>query len=1212
MTEEIKQNEETNNIVRTFGITKASVNNRTTVIVLTVIIFMAGIISYLSMPKESFPEVVIPEIYVSTIYPGNSPLDIEKLITRPIEKEVKSISGIDEITSSSVQGASSIRIKFDFSVTPEDALRKVKDKVDIAKSDPDFPSDLPADPNVFDLNFSELMPILNINLYGDFSLDQLKEYGEYLEDQIEDIPQINAVDIRGINDKEVAVELDLLKMEATQVNFGDVASAIQYENMTVSGGDVDIDGMLRSMRVIGEFDDWKEIEDIVVKHERGNIVYLRDVAQIKFAEKEKESYAREYGNPVVMLDVMKRAGENLIEASEQINLIIDEAVKNYLPEGLSITITNDQTNQTKTQLSELENSILLGMFLVIGVLLLFLGMRNALFVGIAIPLSMLLSFFILSAFGVTLNFMVLFSLVLALGMLVDNGIVVVENIYRWMDDGYSPAKAAINGASEVAWPIIASTATTLGAFVPLAFWPGMMGEFMRYLPITLIIVLASSLFVALVINPVLTSLFMKIEEDDQYISNKHLIIAYSLLLLGFIAGLAEGAEVLSYILVSGVLLFFLFKKMFLAKNTKKGRVALTGGALILFAILFMITGETLNGNFVGITGTFLILNAYVIYPASIYFKERIMPRLEAQYDGFIHYALNGRRPYWLLAGTFGLLVLAIMLLVAIPPKVLFFPEGQPQYINIFIERPVGTSIESMNETTLAIEQEVFKVVEEYAAENPEGKLDNFLVESVISQVGEGASDPNQGFSGGATPNKSRIAVSFVEFQHRRGINTNDFLTHIRKELTGFAGVKIAVAKNENGPPTGPPINLEIEGDNYEKLLAEVEKVKTFINNANIGGIEELKIDVDQGKPEMPIYIDRAKAGRLGITTGQIGDALRTALFGKEVSTYKDDEDDYEINIRAAEIYRDNPDALVNQKITFKNMDNGKTVQVPVSAVARGERTSTFSAVNRKDLSRVVTLSSNVLEGYNANEVVAELKELLENYEMPKEFVYEFTGEQEEQAEQFAFLSRALLIAFSLIIFIIVLQFNAISSPFIIGTSVLFSLIGVLLGLVIFRMEFVILMTMIGIISLAGIVVNNAIVLIDYTNLLMDRRKAELDIPEGQRLPFTEIRKAVEEGGKKRLRPVLLTAITTILGLLPLATGFNIDIVGFFTSLDPNIYIGGDNVMFWGPMSWAIIFGLTFATFLTLVIVPIMYYLVKKLKYAIIRVPEAKLNAEIAQ
>jgi multidrug efflux pump len=452
----------------------------------------------------------------------------------------------------------------------------------------------------------------------------------------------------------------------------------------------------------------------------------------------------------------------------------------------------------------------------------------------------------------------------------------------------------------------------------------------------------------------------------------------------------------------------------------------------------------------------------------------------------------------------------------------------------------------------------------------------------------------------------------VEFQHRRGINTNDFLTHIRKELTGFAGVKIAVAKNENGPPTGPPINLEIEGDNYEKLLAEVEKVKTFINNANIGGIEELKIDVDQGKPEMPIYIDRAKAGRLGITTGQIGDALRTALFGKEVSTYKDDEDDYEINIRAAEIYRDNPDALVNQKITFKNMDNGKTVQVPVSAVARGERTSTFSAVNRKDLSRVVTLSSNVLEGYNANEVVAELKELLENYEMPKEFVYEFTGEQEEQAEQFAFLSRALLIAFSLIIFIIVLQFNAISSPFIIGTSVLFSLIGVLLGLVIFRMEFVILMTMIGIISLAGIVVNNAIVLIDYTNLLMDRRKAELDIPEGQRLPFTEIRKAVEEGGKKRLRPVLLTAITTILGLLPLATGFNIDIVGFFTSLDPNIYIGGDNVMFWGPMSWAIIFGLTFATFLTLVIVPIMYYLVKKLKYAIIRVPVAQVNAGITQ
>jgi multidrug efflux pump subunit AcrB len=1082
-------------------------------------------------------------------------------------------------------------------------------------SDPYFPSDLPGDPNVFDMNFSEMMPILNINLSGEFSLDMLNEYAEYLEDKIEDIPQINEVDIRGINDKEVKIELDLLKMQATKINFQNVEDAIAFENMTISGGNVLIDGFKRSIRVIGEYSDWHDIENVIVGREKGNIVYLRDIGTVTFAEKEKESYAREYTKSVVSLDVKKRGGENLIEASAAIENVIEKAKKEYLPEGLSISITNDQTDQTKDQLSELENSILFGMILVIAVLLFFLGLRNALFVGIAIPLSMLLSFLVLNALGVTLNIMVLFSLVLALGMLVDNGIVVVENIYRLMDDGLPPAKAALDGASEVAWPIIASTATTLGAFIPLAFWPGMMGEFMKYLPITLIIVLTSSLFVALVINPVLTTIFMKIKEEDFTISSKMMKIMFGLLfvalLLGLFPGLTEGniryqigemgkladaLRTISYLLVSTVLLYFLGKMMFMAEETEKKKVAIPSLVLMGFAAVFLVTGQIVSANFIGITGTFLLLNTYLIYPSSLWFKDTAMGKMESSYDRFIKFALRKWNPYMFLGGTLLLLITSGGLLYLFTPKVLFFPNNEPKFLNIFIEKPIGTDIEETNEVTKQIEAMVIDAIKIYEEPNPEtGEMENFLINSVIAQVGKGTGDPQRDFSSGSTPNKARLTISFVKYTERHGINTNVVLSDMRELVKGIPGVKIVVDKDNNGPPAGAPINIEVSGDDYTQLIQEASKIKTFINNSNIAGIEELKLDVDQGKPEMPIYIDRDKARRLGVSTGQIGSALRTSLFGKEVSTYKEGEDDYPINIRAAQIYRDNPDALINQSITFKNMNNGKIIQIPISSLITFEKTSTFSAVKRKDLDRIITISSNVLEGYNANAVVAEIQSALKGYDLPDENTVTFTGEQEQQAKEMAFLSNALLIALALIIFIIVLQFNATSTPVIIGTSVLFSLIGVLLGLVIFQMDFVVMMTMIGIISLAGIVVNNAIVLIDYTNIIMERKKEELGLKEEDRLPFDQIVEAIEEGGRTRLRPVLLTAITTVLGLLPLAVGLNIDFFRFFTELNPHVYMGGDNVGFWGPMSWTIIFGLTFATFLTLVIVPVMYFITNKLK-----------------
>ena len=569
------QDQSQNQQAREFGLSTWSVNNATTVFVLVAIIIVSGLYSYLTVPKESFPEVVIPEVFIGTPYPGNSPSNIEKLITRPLEKEINTITGVDEITSTSIQGYSAVDVKFEFDVTSDEALRKVKDAVDRAKADPDFPDDLPADPNVFALNFSELLPVMNVNLSGDYNLDELKRYAEALEEEIEELPEISKVDIRGVMDKEVEVVVDYLRAEAMQVSFNDISGAIAQENITISGGDLLVDNFRRSVQVVGDFESTEDIENVIVKSENNAPVYLRDVASVRFVEQEKTSYAREYLKPVVSLDIIKRAGENLIAASNGINGIIDDAKADYLPDNLNVSITNDQSDQTRTQVDELQNSIIFGVLLVVGVLLFFLGLRNALFVGVAIPLSMFMSFMILSALGITFNVMVLFSLVLALGMLVDNGIVVVENIYRLMDEGKSSIVAAKQGVGEVAWPIIASTATTLAAFLPLAIWPGLIGEFMKYLPITLMIVLSSSLFVALVINPVLTAAFMRVGEDG-------------------------------------------------VSKRRAHRVTIS---LIAFGAVFLVLGATAFGNILIIAGLLTIANAYVLNPGTRLFQNRFLPRL---------------------------------------------------------------------------------------------------------------------------------------------------------------------------------------------------------------------------------------------------------------------------------------------------------------------------------------------------------------------------------------------------------------------------------------------------------------------------------------------------------------------------------------------------------------------------------------------------------
>ena len=1132
-----------------FKLSSWAIDNKMTVYVILAIIVIGGLLSYYSMPRESFPEIIETKIYVSSINPGNSAEDVEKFITEPLEEEFNDVGGVKEISSTTLQDYSLVIVEFEEEVNVDVAKQKIKDKVDLVKAETTWPTldnGAKVEPNVFDLNLSEEQPILNINLTGDYTVQQLKDYAEYLQEKIELLPQIKEASIRGAEEMEVEIAVDVYKMSASEVSFQDIISAVSAENRTISGGNIITSGVQKNIRIIGEIEDPQELRNVVVKREGGNI-FLKDIAAINFQEKDATTYAREYGEPVVMLDVKKRSGKNMIEAVDEIKEIIKTEQEEYLPESLDISLTNDLSTDTRNQVNDLVNNIIFGVILVVLVLMFFLGFRNSLFVGIAIPLSMFLSYIILSSLGYTLNTMVLFALVMGLGMLVDNGIVVVENVYTLMDEGWPRIKAAKQGLGEIAWPIIASTATTLMAFFPLGLWPGTIGKFMVIFPITLSIVLGSSLFVALIINSMLTSQFMKTEEGR--ISKKRLI---RISIIMAIAGVV--------LLVSGFLLNI-------------GALRALGNLSLLGVIL-------------------LWFYKYVLSDAVKYFQFKSLKKLESNYERFLKFALRGKKAYGFFFGTLLLLFLSFVLIGLVQPDVLFFPENQPKQVITYIEYPEGTDIEKTNELTKKVENQIFEVIEKY--EDEDGY--NFMVESVISQVGEGAGNPQtDGGQQNEMPHKGKVTIVMREFKKRRGVESSQVLAEVRDAVNEFPGASIQVEKDAAGPPAGYPINMELKGEDYETMLAEAENLRSYIQELSIPGIEELKIDVNKSKPELDVRVDRRKAGQLGVSTSQVGQTLRRAIYGEEVSTYKEGDDDYEVNVRFNQDFRYNENALFNQPITFKDQNSGQTRQVPISSLVETEVASSFSSIKRKDLKRVITVYSNVLQGYNGNQIVEQLKTALKNYEMPDDISLEFTGEQEEQQENMNFLLKALLIALGGILLILVAQFNSVSKPIIILMAVILSLVGVFLGLITFQMDFIIIMTMMGIISLAGIVVNNAIVLIDYTQILIDRKKKDLGLEEDELLTRAQYFNVIVRGGKSRLRPVLLTAITTVLGLIPLAVGLNIDFFGLITDYDPGVYIGGDNVIFWGPLAWTVIFGLVFATFLTLVVVPVMFYLVNRAK-----------------
>ena len=1134
-----------------FGISSWAVDNRVTVYILTFIIVIAGLTAYINMPREDFPEIIENKIYISSVFPGNSAEDVEKLVIKPLEKQIKNISGVAKITSSSFQDYGMIIAEFSDDVTVEEAKQKIKDKVDNAKADTDWPNmdnGSKVEPNVFELNISEEVPILNINLQGNYTTQQLKKYGELLQDDIEEISEIKKVDILGVDDKEVEIAVDIFKMTAAQVTFDDIQNAVKYENMTLSGGNLTSQGSRNNIRIVGEFKDPKELENIIVKS-FGGTVYLKNIATVSFKEKEKTTYAREKGTEVVMLNVKKRSNQNMISAIDQVKERVALAQETYLPKNLKVELTSDQSSRVEHQVDELSNHIIFGIILVMLVLMFTMGLRNSLFVGAAIPLSMMIAFAILSMFGLTLNTMVLFGLVMGLGMLVDDGIVVVDNVYANMQKGMTRIQASKVGIGEIAWPVISSTATTLMAFLPFALWPGTMGKFMKYFPITLTVTLTGSLFVAMVINAAMTGGSMALED----------------------------------------------------KNIKKKSLRFYTILFITLGILFAVPGNMFDSKLLRGIGHLLLISVglmwlyyWKVYQWTQDFQYSFFPKMEEKYKIFLAKILSGKVAWKAFGGIIVLLVFSFVLLGIFPRKVLFFPDNIPNQVITYIEYPQGTSIEKTNKATLFVEKQIIQILEKYVDPATDK---NFMAESIISQVGVGAGNPNvDAGSASETPFKGKVTVSFSEFKFRKGINTSIILEEIRAKVTGIAGATVTVEKDSNGPPAGYPISIQLTGADYEEMLKEADKMIAFIDSKNIPGIEKLSVDINKESPELEVKVDRANAGSMGISTGQLGFNLRRSVYGQEISTYKEGDDDYNIVMRMQDDQRKNENILFNQSMTFRNPSNGQIMQVPISAVSQTEKTNTYNQIKRKNNKRIMTIYSNVLTGYNGDEITKQIKEELNSYNLPKSVSYSFSGVQEEQGKNQSFLMYALFLALAGITIIIVLQFNSVSKTMIIMFTVLLSFSGVFYGYVIANMDFVILMTMMGIISLAGVVVKNGIVLMDFFVLLLDKKVADKQLESHDDLSLEEIKEVIIESGKSRLRPVLLTALTAILGLIPLAIGLNFDFFTLVTDFNPHFFMGGDNVMFWGPLAWTIIFGLTYATVLTLVMVPVMFYLVKRTKY----------------
>ena len=1012
-------------------LSNAAIRNRTTVWVLVVLIIITGLYSYITLPRESAPDIPLPIVSVTTAYEGVSPRDMENFVTQEIEQELSSLKGLKEIRSTSAEGLSLIIIEFQPDIVIEDALQYVRDRVDIAKAE--LPENA-EEPVIQELNIAEF-PIMLIAISGEVSPVRLKRIADDMEDELEMIPGVMGVDVLGALEREIRLEMDHDRIVAYGLSMPELMKLIPGQNVNISAGGLETEGIRFNVRVPAEFVDPGEVDELVLATRDGKPVYLTDVGRVRDTFKDRTSYARLNGTETITVSVKKRIGANIIDISDQVNAALDEA-RRLAPKGVVFETTFDQSRDIRNMVSDLENNIFSGLVLVVAVLVLFMGWRTSMIVAFAIPMSMLITFSLILALGYTLNMIVLFSLILALGMLVDNAIVIVENIYRYVHMGYDRIEAAKKGTAEVAWPVATSTATTIAAFGPLLFWPGMMGDFMKYVPITLIMTLSSSLFVALVISPTVCS-------------------------------------------------FFVSKKV----RPRDGESWFVRGYKSLLA-------AALEHRFTTLSLAVMLLIALVML-----------------------YAKRGH-------------------------GVELFPQLDPRQAVINIRSPQGTNIRESDRLARLAEERVMPYAEH--------------LDYLVTNVGSGDSSMVAFGAGMGGPHEANLTLVFRDYELRETPSAR-VLEQVRSAVSDIAGAEIKVEQQDEGPPVGDAVTVRISGEDFGLLGAMGEQVRQKI--ATVPGLVNLRSDLESTRPELVFTVDRRRAALLNANASLIGEYLKTAIFGTEVGTYRQFNEEYDITIRLPLSQRINIEDLFRLQVPDANGN-----AVPLTSLGRFEYRGGFGTINRVNQKRTVTITG-AAEGRLDEEVLGDVKERLKDFKLPGYNIV-FAGKNEDTEESQAFLSKAFVIALLLIALILVAQFNTISAPFIIMTTVVLSLVGVFSGLLICQMPFGIIMTGIGVISLAGVVVNNAIVLLDYTRQLQNRGM--------------ELIEATIQAGATRLRPVLLTATTTILGLIPMALGISYDIHKLAWATR------SESSQWWRSMAIAVIFGLAFATVLTLVVVPSLY------------------------
>ncbi len=1251
-------------------LTNLAIKYRTTVVVLTLLLIVGGLFSYVTIPKEANPSIELATIVVTTVYPGASPEAVASNITEPIEQEIATINGIDEMRSTSSKGVSTDVVEFMPDVDVDKAYQEVTQAVDRAESE--IPEAV-EDPLVNEINFEDF-PILTVNLAADYSLARLKDVAENLQEEIESVPNILEANLVGGLEREVQVRVDLSALKGHGLSFNDIIRAIRQENRNIPGGDIDVDRHNYLVRVEGEFENpARQTEDLVVKStDEGRNVYVRDVADVVFGFKERQTYARlkvlkrenAEGEPVVVpdqasrllpvisLNVTKESGASILETVDNVKAVID----NFdFPTGTQVTITGDVSTFIEDLLTDIENNVISGLIFVVLVLLFFLGVRNAALVGIAIPISMCVAFIFFHVTGYTLNFIILFSFIIALGLLVDSAIVIVENIYRWRENGYSRWEAARRGTGELGGAVVASVAVTLAAFAPMLFWPGIIGEFMGYLPLTLIIALTSALFVALVINPVITGYFVRTQEEEEedekaagwrdWPKAARYLGAGAMLLIGLVLGFANW-ETLVVLVVAIPLVYYLYRwalkpvadrfrseglprlskryrdfvdRMLERDYTPKRALLRNASALTAFAaglVLLVLGGGIVAA--VGLTAAlFLLVPGGILFLAgllgvlvhtfeSIYLGGRTSVKLGGilfrvmvvilgisvasgalPFSTFLGLmvlpglivlvglagAVFNRRERLILTdnrarlitGAVGGLFLLFGLFFYAPTGQAFFPDTDPRIVQINLEAATGTTVETSNRLAMQV-QDSLRV---FLANNPASKAN---IKNVLVNVGVGG---DAMFGGGAAAsNQASITLTMVDFAERAEPSTRT-LEKLRAQLQGFPGVDIQFTeRGTGGPPTGPPVNIEISGPDFDRITQITREVKRMLTEAaetgRLPGLVDVESSLNAGRPVVRVDVDRVRAAQFGLSTSEIAQTVRTAIQGTEADTYRSGDDEYDITVRLQQKDRASLESLESLVIT-----DADGVQIPLTAVADLEVGTGVGSITHIDQGPVATVSGDAAPGYNGPEVLNRVQDVLSDYRqsLPPGYSFAYTGGNEEQQESFGFLFTALLIGLSLIFMIMITQFNSVSAPFIIMIAVGLSLIGVFLGLILTRTPFN-LFTFLGIISVAGIMANNNIVLIEY---MLQLRQRGMDKHE-----------AIIEAGATRLRPVLLAAISATIGLVPLTLGINIDFVGLLTDFDPNFQFGSANTQFWGPMGIAIISGLIFGTFITLVIIPSVY------------------------